>query len=42
TQNNPEASQLDEVYNRAEKVLYSAQNLSRHINRQLKLTLATI
>ncbi|CAF4268190.1 unnamed protein product [Rotaria socialis] len=42
TQNNPEASQLDEVYNRAEKVLYNAQNLSRHINRQLKLTLATI
>ncbi|CAF4653854.1 unnamed protein product, partial [Rotaria sp. Silwood1] len=35
-------TELNEVYDRAEKVLYRSQSLSRYINRQLKLALATM
>ncbi|CAF4656004.1 unnamed protein product [Rotaria sp. Silwood2] len=34
--------ELNEVYDRAEKILYTSQSLARYINRQLKLALATV
>ncbi|CAF3706345.1 unnamed protein product, partial [Rotaria sordida] len=42
TSNYLDIIELNEAYNRAEKVRHNSQSLSRHINRQLKLALAAI